>query len=414
MWLPSAMAHLWVRSFAFQDVRVCRPRRAAGTVIAEPAGAATVKDGSLHRRARASSKGETPMRRGIEMAEEQTAPAGWYPDTDGVQLRWWDGSAWTAHVTPAPQPDATPELTLIVERKRVYSHDMLYVADADGVKVGQVNLGSGKVTMDQPDLRAAFDQCVERWRADHPGPTPTPEVPVIAEAPMGSTGDVVEPPSIIEAATPTEPVQTDPVWQDLSHNRAGQAVRERAVDLRGEAPVKTFVARVFGVHTDERAYRVGADGEEAVAWRMRKLGDGWHVIHSVPVGEKGSDIDHVVIGPAGVFTLNTKNHSSKKVWVAEKAFLVSGQKTNYLRNSRHEAARASKLLTDACGFDVPVKPIIVVMAAELNIKAQPADVHVVPRKRIGKWLQRRPSTLSPPAVESIYEMARRDTTWQPR
>ena len=81
------------------------------------------------------------------------------------------------------------------------------------------------------------------------------------------------------------------------------------------------------MHTDERAYRVGTDGEEEVAWRMRKLGDGWHVLHSVPVGEKDSDIDHVVIGPPGVFTLNTKNHSRKKVWVAERAFMVSGQKT---------------------------------------------------------------------------------------
>ena len=171
---------------------------------------------------------------------------------------------------------------------------------------------------------------------------------------------------------------------------------------------------MFGVQTDERAYRVGADGEEEVAWRMRKLGDCWHVLHSVPVGEKDSDIDHVVIGPPGVFTLNTKNHSRKKVWVAEKAFMVSGQKTNYLRNSRHEAARASKLLTTACGFDVQVEPIIVVIAAELTIKAQPTDVHVVARKRIGKWLERRPATLSPAAVEAIYEMARRDTTWRSR
>ena len=289
---------------------------------------------------------------------------------------------------------------------------MLYVTDTDGVKVGRMNLDSGKVTMELPERRAEFEQCVTRWRAEN---TAGSEVVEILADDFGttSTGAVGEPSPVTGDPTPSaEAVSEQPTWQDLSQNRAGQAVRERAVELRAEAPVKTFVARVLGVHTDERAYRVGADGEEEVAWRMRKLGDGWHVIHSVPVGEKGSDIDHVVIGPAGVFTLNTKNHSRKKVWIAEKAFMVSGQKTNYLRNSRHEASRASKLLTAACGYDVPVEPIIVVIAAELTIKAQPTDVHVIARKRIGKWLQRRPSTLGPSSVEAIYNMARRDTTWR--
>jgi hypothetical protein len=346
------------------------------------------------------------------MAEHETAPAGWYPDTGGTQLRWWDGSAWTDHLAPT-SADPVPTVEFVAERRRVYSHDMLYVTDAAGTKIGRINLESGKVTMDLPEVRSDFDEFVARWRAENIAASEADETP--ADDPGLSNGTVEDQPATtVDSALLGEAEEEGPAWQDLSQNRAGQAVRDRAVELRSEAPVKTFVARVFGVHTDERAYRVGADGEEEVAWRMRKLGDGWHVLHSVPVGEQDSDIDHVVIGPPGVFTLNTKNHSRKKVWVAEKAFMVSGQKTNYLRNSRHEAARASKLLTTACGFDVQVEPIIVVIAAELTIKAQPADVHVVARKRIGKWLERRPAILSTAAVEAIYEMARRDTTWRTR
>ncbi len=337
------------------------------------------------------------------MAEHETAPAGWYPDTGGAQLRWWDGSVWTDHVAPMPAAAPTPAVEFVAERKRVYSHDMLYVTDAAGTKVGRINLDSAKVTMDLPELRPAFDEFIARWRAENIRTSGADEAH--SDNPGTSTATVEDHQAIaIDTALPREVVDDGPAWQDLSQNRAGQAVRERAVELRAEAPVKTFAARVFGVHTDERAYRVGADGEEEVAWRMRKLGDGWHVLHSVPVGGKDSDIDHVVIGPPGVFTLNTKNHSRKKVWVAEKAFMVSGQKTKYLRNSRHEAARASKLLTTACGFDIQVEPIIVVIAAELTIKAQPADVHVVARKRIGKWLERRPATLS-------LRPSRRSTRW---
>ncbi|WP_371261683.1 nuclease-related domain-containing protein [Arthrobacter sp. ov118] len=31
----------------------------------------------------------------------------------------------------------------------------------------------------------------------------------------------------------------------------------------------------------------------------------------MPVGAGASDVDHVLIGPAGVFTLNTKNHAGQ-------------------------------------------------------------------------------------------------------
>jgi hypothetical protein len=110
--------------------------------------------------------------------------------------------------------------------------------------------------------------------------------------------------------TPAEPED-----RDLAMNRPGQAARRKAQELQRAAPVRSFVARLLRVLTDERAWRVGADGEEEVGGRLRKLGNAWHVLHvlhAVPVGTNGGDIDHVVIGPPGVFTLNTKNHPRKK------------------------------------------------------------------------------------------------------
>jgi hypothetical protein len=168
----------------------------------------------------------------------------------------------------------------------------------------------------------------------------------------------------------------------------------------------------MGVHTDERAWRIGADGEEEVGRRLAKLSAEWRVLHAVPVGAKDSDIDHVVVGPPGVLTLNTKNHSGKSVWVAERSFMVSGQKTDYLRNSVFEGNRATALLSKACGFDVPVEPVIVVMAEKLTIKAQPQGVHVVARKSLVKWLKSRPPALTPEGVAEIFDRARSAATWK--
>jgi hypothetical protein len=61
-----------------------------------------------------------------------------------------------------------------------------------------------------------------------------------------------------------------------------------------------------------------------VGARLDRLPDGWCVLNAIPVGDRGADIDHLVIGPGGVFTLNTKHHPKGKVWVAENALLVNG------------------------------------------------------------------------------------------
>lgn len=190
------------------------------------------------------------------MAENETAPDGWYPDTCGTQLRWWDGAAWSDHVAPVSSADPVPAVEFVAERKRVYSHDMLYVTDAAGTKVGRINLETGKVTIDPPELRPEFDEFVARWRAENIAATEADETP--ADDPGLSTATVEDQPvAAVDSAFLEEAEEEGPGWKDLSQNRAGQAVRERAVELRSEAPVKTFVARVFGVHTDERAYRVG-------------------------------------------------------------------------------------------------------------------------------------------------------------
>ncbi len=201
-------------------------------------------------------------------------------------------------------------------------------------------------------------------------------------------------------------------WRDLAQNRAGEAARRRARQLQGAAPFRTFVQRLLGRHTEERSWRIGADGEEEVGRRLRSLGAGWRVLHSVPVGPADRDIDHVVIGPPGVFTLNTKHVRQRHVWVAERAFVMHGQRTSYLPSSRAEGERAAELLSAACGFLVTVVPVIVAVAANLDVKTQPPDVFVVGRRNLVRWLKSRPPTLGPEGVEAVFERARRDSTWR--
>ncbi len=211
------------------------------------------------------------------------------------------------------------------------------------------------------------------------------------------------------SAPPPDHPQTDP--DDLALNRPGASLREKSVGVLRAHPVPVFILRLLGVHSEERAWRRGAEGEEEVAFQLRKLGDGWHVIHSVPVGTGDTDIDHVVIGPPGVFTLNTKNHLGGRVSVNAKAIYVNGTYQPYIAKSRAEGKRAAKLLTAANGRDVRVHPVIVVMANDLRIKGSPDGVTVIGRRRIAKWLVDQPPILTSGAVDEIYAVARRRSTW---
>lgn len=205
-------------------------------------------------------------------------------------------------------------------------------------------------------------------------------------------------------------------WVDLAARPPGAAAREQAQRLMEAAPVRNRLARVLRVHTEERAWRLGAIGEEKVAaqiakaWRKEPR---WQVLHSIPVGERGSDIDHLVIGPGGVYTINAKHHPGARVWVGGNTLLVNGKRQPYLRNSRHEAKRAGDLLSGACGFPVTAQSVIVPVRAEkVTVKKAPPDVHVVARFDFARWLLRRPHVLDPRTQDILYAAARRSTTWR--
>ena len=317
--------------------------------------------------------------------------------------------------------EAVPDLT--VTRWKRYGKDRLYVTGVDARPVGWWDLLTTQGHPESADLASALDRAVSAWLArdaqtaalamtqDVAGPAQTAQSSDVDASPSAGTEAGLE---LIPGPAPRCSVE-HPV--DLSSTRAGAMAREQALALKQAAPVRTFVARALGVRNDERAWRIGADGEEKVAARLEKLlrkDPRWRILHAVPVGERGSDIDHVVIGPGGVFTINAKHHPGAKIWVGGDTFMVNGQRQPYIRNSRHEAKRAARLLSASCGFPVEVAGLVVpVRADDVTVKQAPDDVFVVTPAQVARWLRNRPEVLRADAIEAIFASARRSTTWQP-
>ncbi|UFR07365.1 NERD domain-containing protein [Streptomyces sp. Go40/10] len=72
------------------------------------------------------------------------------------------------------------------------------------------------------------------------------------------------------------------------------------------------------------------------------------------------DIDHLLIGPGGVFSINTRHHHKRAVRVGDDFVKVDhGKPEPYARKSRAEASRVARVLERYGDFSVPVEPVLV-------------------------------------------------------
>ncbi len=90
--------------------------------------------------------------------------------------------------------------------------------------------------------------------------------------------------------------------------RARRVAELRAAAERGEAVDAAALERL---RRDQRAWAAGAEGERRVADVLAHLTRyGWTVLHDVRwPGRQRANLDHVAIGPGGVFVVDAKNWS---------------------------------------------------------------------------------------------------------
>jgi hypothetical protein len=255
-------------------------------------------------------------------------------------------------------------------------------------------------------MRAAADRPVVGRKSFTPAPPRGPvAVPDVFAAPSAL-------PPLLSDSAPTRNGSSRVV---LASNSSSQGVKTQAIEQKRAAPVRNFVSRLLGAPAEERPFRAGADGEEQVEHQLSKLPNGWHLLHSLPAGSRTSDIDHVVVGPGGVFTVSAKHHPGATVWVDGDTFLVNETKLPYVRDARHVAVRTTRSLTELAGFAVPAIAVIAVVGAHqgFTVKSQPADgaVRVVPRRNLVNWLLGHRTILSPEQVSVVSERARHSSTW---
>jgi hypothetical protein len=136
----------------------------------------------------------------------------------------------------------------------------------------------------------------------------------------------------------------------------------------------------------------GASAEEHVGRLLEQLPAGsWRVIHDASFGH--GNIDHILIGPAGLFTIETKSHPGP-VRVGR----VHGATIRQAQAQRDAVQRV---------IDVPVEPLLVYSRAWVDRPlARRKGVRVLPARVLLGHLRKRHQTLSREEVDNAHERLR--------
>ena len=142
---------------------------------------------------------------------------------------------------------------------------------------------------------------------------------------------------------------------------------------------------------------------EAEGWTstdLRKaLGPRWYVVDGVSFGAQG-DVDHVVVGPSGVFAVETKFTDSTMDSHTGRTLVMS-----WIDQSNENARRVRLLLEHNYGHGLDVSAVVVVSGTELLTLSPNVEGTQVVRRRDLRTLTSRwrdgPVSLSPEQVEAV-------------
>jgi hypothetical protein len=132
---------------------------------------------------------------------------------------------------------------------------------------------------------------------------------------------------------------------------------------------------------------------------------GWAVLHDLAVPCSRANVDHLVIGPGGVFVIDSK-HYRGRLHLDFSGRLWHGRYpvAPVLRTVSWEADKAAQVLPDP---GVAVVPIVAVHGAPVPWGKVVMDgVSVVPAQRLPSMLRELPAVLGPERVVDLADRAR--------
>lgn len=183
-------------------------------------------------------------------------------------------------------------------------------------------------------------------------------------------------------------------------------------------PFLIFARRLWRRSCLLRDYNLGFLGERAVGEELNTLlAEGWKVFHDVEFdenpGQKTFNVDHVVVGPGGLFAIETKTRSKRVIKPRDNSpniVVFDGTALEYpwgredygIREARDRSQHLSQWLTKSLQTVCAFKPILALPGWFVK-RTGKSDLHVVSGRELSQvfaGLNKRP-VMDPVTVRAI-------------
>lgn len=149
---------------------------------------------------------------------------------------------------------------------------------------------------------------------------------------------------------------------------------------------------------DGYKFHLGAVGESRVAQVLARFPDDWFIFNDMVVGE--AQIDHIVVSPTDIYTIETKNYKGTIYGNAEKqkwSQLIGHHKTTFynpVKQGIGHSVALSKFLAE-CGFkNVWVDTIVVFTEPSVKLKVFSPKVPVLYLAELHEFLNQQKQVMN--------------------
>lgn len=179
--------------------------------------------------------------------------------------------------------------------------------------------------------------------------------------------------------------------------------------------VLSIVAVAGPNERDVAIKRSGAAGEAVLPRLLRTLPDSYTLLNGVPVPGEHADIDHVLIGPGGIWALEAKHHVGMVQCVGDawgytrlgpRGLPREGHIGNPSQQARRAAAALARYLQQRHA-GVSVQPVVVFTHPLVELTLEQPTLPVLRAADVLDFVQRQPRRFTPNQCASTVALLRR-------